>query len=99
MSIWKALTKKEEQVGELTHKWNDIKDDVKELALITNNNQIIKLPPNMEKYVQAFTGSADLATGSKNIQIESRYIGFALGNKIVKIRVNENNNNISVEVE
>jgi len=96
MSIWKAKLKGGEEVSELTHKWNDIKDDVIELMLLTNNGQSIRLPSNANRYIQAKTASADLA-GGRNIQIESRYIGFSLGNNIVKIRVNESNNNISVE--
>lgn len=93
------MTKDNKEVSELRTRWPDIENNVKELLLITNSNQIITLPKNMEKYVQAITCSADLSSGAKNVQIESRYIGFSLGKNIVKIRVNEKSNNISVEVE
>jgi len=97
MAIWKARTKDGKEVSELNSSWVDIQDDVTDLIMITNSNQIIKLPKNMETYIQATTASAEL--GTTNIQIESRYIGFKLGNNIVRIRVDEKTQNISVEVE
>jgi len=97
MALWKARTKEGKEVSELEHKWNDIENDISELILITNSHQTIKLPKNMEKYFQAKTASAEL--GADNIEIESRYIGFKLGNNTVIIRVNEKTNNISVEVK
>jgi len=97
MAIWKARTKDGKEISELDCKWADVKDDISELILITNSHKIIKLPKNMEKYIQAKTASAEL--GSNNIEIESRYIGFEIGNNIVRIRVDEKTNNISVEVE
>jgi len=77
--------------------WDDIdQDDIKKVQF-DNNGQIISLPENMEEYIQAKTASADL--GSNNIQIESRYLAFKMGNNIVRIRVDEKTNNISIEVE
>lgn len=96
--MWKTKTKGGKEVSELTTKWNDVKDDITEMLLITRTNQVIYLPKNMEKYIQYKTGSADL-NNTYNIQIESRTVGFCLGNSIVKIRVDEKTNNISVEVE
>jgi hypothetical protein len=49
------------------------------------------------EYVQGKTASAFL--NSDKIKIESRYIGIVLGNNIVKVRVNEKTNDISIEVE
>ena len=60
------------------------------------DGQIIELPDGME-YVQGKTASAML--GSSEYEIESRYCGIKLGTNIIKIRVNEKNNNISVEIE
>ena len=65
--------------------------------MVTNSGSIIKLPKNMSKYIQGKTASAEL--GSGNIQIESRYIAFKLGNNIVKVRVDEKTQNISIELE
>lgn len=76
--------------------WEDIKNDVVKLEF-NNNGQIISLPTGMSEYIQAKTASADL--GSKKVEIESRYLAFKLGNNIVRIRVDEKTNNISVEVE
>ena len=76
-------------------KWKDFENNISELSL-NNNGQIISLPKNMEKYYQAKTASADL--NGSNIQIESRYIGLKLGNNIVRIRVDEKTNNISLEI-
>lgn len=73
--------------------WNNIKKQLKSLS-INNNNQIITLPSNLQ-YIQGKTASANL---NGNVQIESRYIGFILGNNIVKIRINETNNNINIEL-
>jgi len=97
MAIWKAKTKDGKEVSELNTKWADVADNIVDLLLITNENQIITLPKNMEKYVQAKTASAEL--GTNKIQLDSRYIGFKLGNNIVKIRVDERTNNISIEVD
>jgi len=97
MKNWKATTKNGDRYSEGgIDTWDDIKNDVNKLEF-NNNGQIISLPSGMEEYIQAKTASANL--GSKTIQIESRYIGFKLGNNIVRIRVDEKTNNISVEVE
>ena len=97
MAIWKAKTKNNKEVSELDSSWTDIQDDIAELIMVTDSHQIIKLPKNMEKYIQAKTASAEL--GTNVVEIESRYIGFKLGNNIVRIRVDEKTKNISVEVD
>ena len=98
MAFWKARTKDGKEVSELDGtKWIDVKDDVTELLMSTNDGRFIFLPKNMDKYIQAKTASAEL--GSNNVTIESRYIAFELGNNIVRIRVDEKTNNISVEVD
>ena len=51
----------------------------------------------MEKYTQGKTASSFI--GSKNIEIESRYIGFIYKNIEIKIRIDEKTNNISVDVK
>lgn len=93
--MWKAKTKDGREVSELNTKWEDVKNNISEFLLV-KNNQTIYLPKNM-KYVQFKTASAEL--GSNNIQVESRTIGFCLGNNVVKIRVDEKTNNINVEIE
>lgn len=95
--MWKAKLKDGQEVSEINTKWSDISQNVTELLLVTKNNQIITLPRNMSEYIQAKTASAEM--GSNNVQIESRYVGFKLGNNTVRIRVNEKTNNISIEVE
>lgn len=95
--MWKAKTKDGKEVSELNTKWNDIKDNITELLLVTKNGQVIYLPKNMESYIQYKTASSEL--GSKNIEIESRTIGWKLGNSIVKIKVNEKTSNINLEIE
>jgi len=97
MAMWKARLKDGTEVSELDSNWTDVENDVIDLLFITNDNQIIKLPKNMSKYIQAKTASAEL--GKNNIQIESRYIAFELGNNIVRIRVDEKTNNISIEID
>jgi len=97
MAFWKAQTKDGQQVSENDCNWSDVKDNISQLGLVTNGGKIIKLPQNMDKYIQAKTASADL--GTKFVQVESRYIGFSLGNNIVRIRVDEKTDNISVEVD
>ena len=95
--MWKAKIKNGTEVSELNTKWNDVKDDISELLLITKLNQIIYLPKNMEEYTQFKTASAEL--GKNNIEIESRTVGFKLGNNIVEIKVNEKTNNIQIKVK
>jgi len=97
MAIWKARTKDGKEISELDSSWADVQDEISELIMITNSHQTIKLPKNMNKYIQAKTASAEL--GSNNIQIESRYLGFELGNNTVIIRVDEKTQNISVEIQ
>lgn len=97
MAIWKAKTKDGKEVSELDSSWIEVQDDISELIMITNSHQTIKLPKNMDKYIQAKTASAEI--GSNNIEIESRYIGFKIGNNIVRIRVDEKTQNISIEVD
>lgn len=95
MKRWIAMTKDNQKINEDSEKWNDVKDNIQRLCF-DNNGQIISLPPNLQ-YFQAKTASADI--GSSNVQIESRYIGFHLGNTLVRVRINEKNNNISIELE
>ena len=98
MSFWKAKTKDGREISELDGiKWTDVKDNISELALATNDGKFIFLPKNMEKYTQFKTASSSL--GSNNIEIESRSIGCKLGNNTIKVRVNEKTNNINVEIE
>ena len=95
--MWKARTKDGKEISELNAKWGDIENNISELLLVTNKNQVIFLPKGMKSYTQFKTASCDL--GSNNVQIESRTIGFSLGNNIIKVRVNEKTNNINIEVE
>jgi hypothetical protein len=95
--MWKARLKNGTEISELNSKWDDVKNDVVELLLITNDNKIVYLPKNMESYNQF--KSASCSMGGNDMQIESRVIGFKLGNKMVNIRVNEKNGNINVEIE
>jgi len=97
MALWKAKLKDGKEISELDSSWTDVQDDVTELIMVTDSHQVIKLPKNMEKYIQAKTASAEL--GSNNIQIESRYIGWKLRNNTVIIRVDEKTQNISVEIQ
>lgn len=96
MTIWKAKTKDGINTTENESKWSEIKDNISQLMFITDNGQTIKLPPNMEQYIQAKTASAEL--GNNFVNIESRYIGFKLGNNIIKVRIDEKTDNISVEI-
>ena len=97
MAFWKAETKdgKEFQEGEVN--WIEIEGDVVKLGMCTNDGRFIFLPQNMDKYVQAKTASADL--NGNNMVIESRYIAFKTGNNMVRVRVDEKTNNISVEID
>lgn len=97
MAIWKARLKDGREISELNSKWEDVKDNIVDLLMITNSNQIISLPKNMDSYIQFKTASAEMSNG--NIEIESRVIGYIQRNNIVKIRVNEKTNNISVEIK
>ena len=94
--LWKAKLKDGSIIEETEpSNWDAIKDQVSYLEL-NNNGQIISLPKNCEKYIQGKTASSNILNGE--CIIESRYIGLKIGNNIMKIRVNEKNNNISVEI-
>jgi len=95
--MWKAKTKDGKELSELDTSWSEVDGNISELILVTNHGQTITLPKNMKNYIQAKTASA--ALGAKNIQIESRYIGCEIGNNILRIRVDEKTENISVEIE
>ena len=96
MKYWRAITSDGNVYAEPgSTNWGEIESDVTELELHIGD-QTISLPKNM-KYTQAKTASADF--NGKNVQIESRYIAFKLGNNIVRVRVDEKTNNISIEVE
>jgi len=96
--MWKAKLKNGSEVSELSgEKWTNIEHDVSELAIFTPQNTVIFLPKNMDKYIQFKTASAEV--GKKNVMIESRTIGFVLGNNIIRVRVNEKTGNINLEVE
>ena len=92
---WEGVTKNGSRCSEKEQS-STIASELKSLSLILNDKNIkITLPDNLE-YVQAKTASADISNGI--CEIESRYIGFKLGSNIIKIRVNEKNSNISVEL-
>ena len=96
-NYWSVITKSGETKTENTCQWSEVEKNIEELSLyIPDNKQKITLPKGFE-YIQAKTASADL--NGSNTTIESRYLGLKFGNNIVKIRVNEKNNNISIEVE
>ena len=63
--------------------------------VLSDKNQIITLPDNLQ-YIQAKTCAADISNGS--CEIESRFVGFYLGNNKVLIRVHEETGNINVEI-
>lgn len=97
MKFWKAQLKDKTMVteGDQGKIWDNIQKDV--IALEFNNEgQIIKLPANAESYIQGKSASGNLATGACSIL--SRYFGFQIGNSIVKVRINETTNHISVEL-
>lgn len=97
MKKWTAVAKNGNILDESgSSKWTDIKNDIAALGF-DNDGQIISLPKNMEKYIQAKTASADLSGGEAEIQ--SRSIGFYLGNNIVRVRIDEHSNNISIEID
>mgnify|MGYP000979854258 CR=1 FL=1 len=96
MKYWKATTSNGNTYTESDKKnWSEISKDVTQLELHVDG-QTITLPKNM-KYIQAKTACADI--GSQNAEIQSRYIGIKLGNNIVRVRVDEKTNNISIEVD
>jgi hypothetical protein len=101
---WWGIKKVDGENGfakETDSSWDEVKDDLIGLALLSSRS-IITLPNNAEEYIQAKSASVDM--GSDEIEIESRYIGVKCGNKIVKIRLMEKptadgRDNILVEIE
>jgi len=95
MKRWEAIDDHGNPVNEDEINWDLVKDRVSQLSLRVGE-QTITLPKDMD-YIQGKSASASL--GSSQITVESRYIGLRIRNNIVKIRVDEKTNNISIEVE
>ena len=96
MKKWIAKKNDGSIISEDMINWGHLNpSEINELS-IDNNGQIISLPKNVE-FIQGKTASSNL--GTNQCEIESRYIGFKLRNNIVRIRINEKTNNISVEIE
>ena len=96
MNYWLGTTKDGQKVSEKIENWVNIKENLSSLSMfIQNKNITIKLPDNME-YIHA--KSCEGSIGADNCEIKSRYIGFKLGNNVVKIRVHDSTSEISVEV-
>ena len=94
MKRWEATTENGDSITEDDINWELVKDKAKSLSL-NLDGQMITLPKDC-KYVQGKTASAFL--GTNKVNVESRFIGLCLGSNIVKIRVDEKTNNISIEV-
>lgn len=93
--FWRGETKDGKFASEkLGTSWQEICTELKKLELVIED-KVIELPEGLE-YIQAKTCGADLLTGE--CEIESRYIGFKLGNNNIIIRVDENSGNIKVEI-
>ena len=91
------MTKDDQILTELNSKWEDI-SNIKELSFVIEENgkkQIIRLPSGMDAYSQAKTAS--MVVGSKRVQIESRYIQYTHRNITIRVRIEEQTNNISIE--
>ena len=95
MPHWKATLKDGSEVSENDSKWSDVKNDIQTLSMALDDGRKIVLPA-AESYVQAKSASANI--GSPEITVESRYIGWKLGNNTIIVRVNEKTQDISVEV-
>lgn len=96
MKKWIAQTHKNKTVSEEEINWSYLEDGSIKSLKLEIDGQMIELPDNMD-YVQGKTASAML--GASECEIVSRYIGFKMGNSIVKVRVDEKTNNINIEVE
>ena len=95
MREWSALTKDGVGICEGDMAWQEICDDIQSLELEIDG-QMITLPDDAAKYVQGKTASVTFGNGK--VEIESRYIGFSMGNNMIIIRVDEKSKNISVEI-
>ena len=94
MKRWEAKAKNGDKITEDDINWELVKEEVVSLSL-NNNGQIITLPDNMQ-YIQGKSACAPIGKGK--VEILSRYIGFTYGTILVKVRVDEKNNDISIEV-
>lgn len=99
MRYWEVITSDNQVMTELKDKWEDVKG-IEQLSFVIEDKEgrnKITLPRGMDSYHQA--KSASLVVGSKGVQIESRYIAFKKGNIIVRVRIDEQTNNISIECD
>lgn len=95
--FWMAQMNDGTEIKEGDLPWKDVRENVVGLTFVLDSGQRISLPPNMPKYLQAKTASADIGTG--DIEVESRYLGFEIGNNTVIIRINELTGNITIETK
>lgn len=96
MREWFAKSKNGKLISESSINWGKVSEEI-EILSFDNNGQIISLPANMDKYIQGKTASSFV--GSKNVDLESRYIGFVYKGIEIKIRIDEKTNNISIEAK
>lgn len=95
MTHWIARLKNGEIINENDNEWPKNGENVVQVLLSLNNGKTISTPIGMDKYLQAKTASANL--NGSSITIESRYIGYIYRNILTRIRVDESNDNITLE--
>lgn len=96
MTKWIAILNDNSEIKEGEKQWNEIQNEVKYLYFDYNGQKVLP-PKNCPPYHQATTASAPLGGG--DITIESRYISYIVGNNTMRIRIDENSNKISIEVD
>jgi hypothetical protein len=96
MTKWIAILNDNSKIKEDEKQWNEIQEEVKYLYFDYNGQKVLP-PENCHPYQQATTASAPLGGGE--ITVESRYITCTIGNNTMRIRVDENSNQISIEVD
>ena len=91
-----AILKDESKIEIDKMGWHDVKNKVKYLYF-NNNEQIIYLPKNADEYGMSTTAAFDPSTG--RCEDISRNLWAKIGNKTVKVIVQESDNTINIEVE
>ena len=95
MKYWKAVLASGNTVVESDrpNEWDMIQDQVIELEMFVDG-RTISLPKIADKYIQ---GKSAVGNFYGQCEVISRYIGFVSRNTMVKVRVDEKTNNISIE--
>jgi len=78
--------------------WDDVVEQMGKVVTVglVKDGRIFSLPPGHREYIQAKSATAVL--GSNEVQVLSRYVGYRQGSQVIRIRVMEDTNDVTLEI-